>query len=123
MRSNSGKLIISQLAVVEMTALTARRLKASSLPKSTAARVRSQLNQHLQHKEYMMVELSKEAVENSIIMARKHSLRALDAIQLGCAELIRTRLGVPVTFITSDKELRNAAQAEKFTIDDPMLYP
>jgi len=50
----------------------------------------------------------------------RHYLRALDAVQLGCAIVARDLLAAPnMRFIASDKTLLDAAQAEGFDIWNP----
>jgi predicted nucleic acid-binding protein len=50
----------------------------------------------------------------------RHTLRALDAVQLGCAIVARDLLAAPnMRFIASDKTLLDAAQAEGFGIWNP----
>jgi predicted nucleic acid-binding protein len=50
----------------------------------------------------------------------RHSLRALDAIQLGSAVVARDLLAAPdMRFVSSDVDLLDAAKAEGFDIWDP----
>lgn len=59
-------------------------------------------------------------LEATSAMVDRHYLRAMDAIQLGCAIVARDLLVSPdMRFISSDIELLNAAQAEGFDIWNP----
>jgi predicted nucleic acid-binding protein len=50
----------------------------------------------------------------------RHTLRALDAVQLGCAVVARDLLAAPnMRFVASDKTLLDAARAEGFDIWNP----
>lgn len=66
-------------------------------------------------------------VDEAIRLAEMHKLRGYDAIQLASALLIEARLtaqGVgPLTLISADNELNQAAQAEGILTDDPALHP
>lgn len=54
------------------------------------------------------------------ILAERHSLRALDAVQLGCVVVARDSLAATdMRFIASDKELLEAAAKEGFDIWNP----
>lgn len=60
-------------------------------------------------------------------MARKHGLRAYDAVQLTVSlEVNRLNQDAgfgPVRLISSDRELTNAAIAEGMAVDDPNAHP
>ena len=60
-------------------------------------------------------------------MARKHRLRAYDAVQLTVAlevNKIHQMTGAdPVTVLSSDRDLNTAAAAEGLTVDDPTAHP
>lgn len=66
-------------------------------------------------------------VDGAMDLAEKHKLRGYDAIQLASALLIEARMttqGVgPLTLISADGELNQAAQAEGLLTDDPNLHP
>jgi hypothetical protein len=62
-----------------------------------------------------------------MLMARKHRVRAYDAVQLAMA-LEVTRIhkvaGSPaITVVSSDRDLNAAAVAEGLTVDDPTTHP
>jgi predicted nucleic acid-binding protein len=53
-------------------------------------------------------------------LAERHYLRAMDAVQLGCAVVARDLLSAPdMRLIASDKDLLEAARAEGFEVWDP----
>jgi len=61
-------------------------------------------------------------LEAASVLVDRHSLRTLDAVQLGCAIVARDLLAAPdMRFIGSDKELIEAARAEGFEIWNPSI--
>jgi predicted nucleic acid-binding protein len=59
-------------------------------------------------------------LEAANAMVERHYLRAMDAVQLGCAIVARDLLAAPdMRFIASDKGLLEAAQKEGFDIWNP----
>jgi predicted nucleic acid-binding protein len=59
-------------------------------------------------------------LEAASSMVERHYLRAMDAVQLGCAIVTRDLLAAPdMRFIASDKGLLEAAQKEGFDIWNP----
>ena len=61
-----------------------------------------------------------------MLTARKHKLRAYDAVQLAVAldvHRLQEAAGLgPVTLVSSDRDLNIAAAAEGLTVDDPMTH-
>lgn len=66
-------------------------------------------------------------VDRAMELAEKYKLRGYDAIQLASALLIEERMtaqGVgPLTLISADVDLNQAAQAEGLLTDDPNQHP
>jgi len=59
-------------------------------------------------------------LEAACTMVDRHFLRAMDAVQLGCAVVARDLLVAPdMRFISSDKDLLDASQAEGFEVWNP----
>ena len=75
----------------------------------------------------MSLELTPSLVTAAMLVARKHGLRAYDAVQLTAAlEVNRKRqaMGLPaVTLISADQDLNAAAIAEGIAVDDPNTHP
>ena len=64
---------------------------------------------------------------DAMLAARKHRLRAYDAVQLAVALDVhrlqqKASLGT-VTLISADQALNDAALAEGLTVEDPNLHP
>ena len=60
-------------------------------------------------------------------LANTHALRAYDAVQLAAALAINQKEQdagfAPVTLISADQALNDAATAEGLTVDDPRSHP
>lgn len=76
---------------------------------------------------FQALRTSDAVVDEAMRLAETRKLRGYDAIQLASALLIDARLtaqGVgPLTLISADNELNQAAQAEGILTDDPALHP
>jgi len=70
---------------------------------------------------------SDAVVDRAMELAEKHKLRGYDAIQLASALLIEERMTIqgvgPLTLISADIELNQAAQAEGLLTDDLNQHP
>jgi predicted nucleic acid-binding protein len=67
-----------------------------------------------------IVELNAALVEHAVSLARKHALRAADALQLASALIARAdEAGHDMTLVSSDLELNTAAIVEKMAVIDP----
>ncbi len=99
-----------------------RRVREGTLTASAEAIFSNQILFSVE-KEYLVVPLDKLIVASAQPLIRRHALRALDSIQLASAIRGVTLLTEPMTFISSDNKLLNAALAEGFLIDNPSLHP
>ncbi len=65
--------------------------------------------------------------DEAMRLANTHSLRAYDAVQLAAAlEINRKERDAgfaPITLISADRALNDAAQAEGLAVEDPNLHP
>ena len=66
-------------------------------------------------KTFLQVELKESVVHQAAQFVTKHSLKALDAIQLASAVEVSEVLGDPVAFLTADRQLDSAARREKLS--------
>jgi len=62
-------------------------------------------------------------LESARFLVSRHPLRTLDALQLASAQRAVSLLGEPITFVSSDRNLFNAAAAEDSAVDDPLRHP
>lgn len=117
---------IAHITTVEVTCALARRRKGKLL---TAARASSLLRRFRQHLDgrYVVVEVTPALLDDAARPGNAHSLRAYDAVQLAVAlEVNRSHQEAgagPITFISADRPLNDAATAEGLPVDDPNLHP
>jgi uncharacterized protein len=74
------------------------------------------------HQDYLLVPYSNTLMERASALLAHHALRALDAIQLASALELKDRLPVdelPVTFISADERLVEAARREHLDAKNP----
>lgn len=76
---------------------------------------------------YTVLSLTTQLLEEAMNLAELHRLRGYDATQLAVAldlEMAMTADGLgPLTLISADVELNQAARAEGLLIDDPNQHP
>jgi predicted nucleic acid-binding protein len=110
--------IVSALAQIEARFAICRLRKGNRMSSSEASLAIDLLTNELRR----IVEqpVNPPVLEAANTLIDRHTLRALDAIQLGCAIVARDLLAAPnMRFIASDKTLLDAAQAEGFDIWNP----
>lgn len=77
--------------------------------------------------DYQTVDVTGLLIRQAIYLARVHSLRGYDAVQLAAGnEVNRLRLDAglsPVIFVCGDNELNAAARNEGLAVDDPNVHP
>ncbi len=117
---------IARITTVEVTCALARHRKGKLL---TAARASSLLRRFRQHLDgrYVVVEVTPALLDDAARLGNAHSSRAYDAVQLTVAlEVNRSHQAAgagPITFISADRPLNDAATAEGLPVDDPNLHP
>jgi uncharacterized protein len=123
--SAGNKITISELALVEIFSVFARRAYEGDMTASTAERFRNVFLRHV-GEEYLVIRTrgAQLAVAQKLVTTYVAlGLRSLDAIQLASALEAQIVLGSPLTFVSADKKLRAAATAEGFKTEDPHLHP
>jgi predicted nucleic acid-binding protein len=108
-------LIISELALVEVTSALLRKrnqgeITASAMENALAQFARDVLS------ELIVADLTSDLVHRAREMVLKHNLRTLDALQLAFALEFQV---LKPTFVCADAKLRDAAQAAGITTLDP----
>ena len=123
--STGNWIVVSELIVVEMFSVFARREYDGHMTVSTTERFRRMFLMHTRD-EYLLVKTGSAQLTVAQRLVTTHiglGLRALDAIHLATALQAQNRLGMPLVFVSADKKLLAAAAAEGFTTDDPNLHP
>jgi predicted nucleic acid-binding protein len=126
-RNASTVVYIAHITVVEVTCAVARRRKGT--PPLTPRRASSILRRFRQHlaARYTVIEMTPELLDEAVRLGNEHALRAYDAVQLAVAlEVNRCHQAdgfAPVTLISADQALNDAAMAEGMAVDDPRSHP
>jgi predicted nucleic acid-binding protein len=108
-------LIISELALVEVTSALQRKRNQGEISASAMENALAQFA-HDVLSELIVAEITSDLVHRARRLVLEHNLRTLDALQLAFAlefQMLRP------TFVCADARLRDAAQAAGMTILDP----
>ncbi len=125
--SKSGNIILlARITRVEFAAAVARRLKSGSIIATDAQNALAAF-QHDLTNNYFTVEITPLLLSAAVTLATKHALRGYDAVQLAATleasdERIANGLA-PLTLVSADTELNNAAQAEGLNVENPKNHP
>jgi predicted nucleic acid-binding protein len=76
---------------------------------------------------YRLIEIRRPLIDLAVVLARRQKLRGYDAVQLATAltlndVLVQSHLP-PLTFLTADATLFQAALQEGLRVDNPNLHP
>ena len=117
---------VAAITGVEVVAALARKLKGRLLSTPVAAEAVSRFHRDFAS-EYRTIGISDAVVTRSMALAEAHALRGYDAVQLGAALEVdgrRVAFGAttPLTLVTADDELLNAAAAEGLLTDNPNIH-
>ena len=113
--------LVSEIVVVEMQSLFARRVR-EGLPLNLAASAKLTFLRDIR-REYEVIAIKQQQLLMAGQLTEKHALRTLDAIHLAALVQAQSKLTLPITFVSADKNQRNAAATEGFTTDDPNSHP
>ena len=126
-RADAGhRIYIARITAVEITSAITRRQHSGDLSAAQAAVILGHFRRHLTQR-YRVIELTPGLFGDAMETARKHRLRAYDAVQLAVALMVNrlhqdAGLG-PVTLVSADRDLNTAATAEGVLVEDPNLHP
>ena len=119
-------LYIASITSVEVTSAIARRRAGKTLLPARASSILARFRQHLTGR-YNVLEISPDLMSNAMRLANLHELRAYDAVQLAVAIGLQKDWQDAgfggILFISSDKDLNEAATAEGFTVENPRDHP
>jgi predicted nucleic acid-binding protein len=119
-------LYIARITAVEVTSAITRRQHGGHLSAAQAGAMLGHFRRHLAQR-YFIIELTPAVFDNAIRAARKHRLRAYDAVQLAAVVDLHQRhqnagFG-PITLVSADRPLNTAAAAEGLAVEDPTAHP
>jgi predicted nucleic acid-binding protein len=123
--NSADKIFAAQITRTEVVSGIARLNREGKLSASSTTNARLSIDYHMTL-EYSVVELSEPVLLLAEDLLLAHPLRAYDAVQLASALDLRARLVVagqaaPV-FVSADRRLLAAAEAEGLLTDDPNRY-
>lgn len=118
-------IILARITGVEVTSALVR--KRAKLPSPTIKSAKSIYRfQRDFRKRYIKINLTPLLTETAMQMAELYKLRGYDAVQLASAleaNQNRQTLGLsPIIFVSADKDLNTAADAEGLTVENPNNY-
>jgi predicted nucleic acid-binding protein len=125
-RHPSTIIYIAHITTVEVTCAVARRRKGKTITAAKASSILRRFDQHLAGR-YTVIGVTPALLEHARRLGRTHALRAYDAVQLAVAleanRYHRQKGSSPVTLISADQALNDAATAEGLAVDDPRTHP
>ena len=117
---------ISRITGAEVIAAIFRRLRMGDLRPEDAQAVARRFKDDF-GRVYRVIEVTADVVERAMNLAEARALRGYDAVQLATAlEIYHLRREMnlpPVTFISADRDLNEAAEAERLPTDNPTAHP
>jgi predicted nucleic acid-binding protein len=110
----------ASLGVIEVTATLARKAKGREIDPSMLDNKLRELDEDWTR--FIQVHMTMDVVDMARQVAQELALRGADAIHLASALLLRQHLeneSTQLTFVASDRELKDAAEASHLTLIDP----
>jgi predicted nucleic acid-binding protein len=123
--SKKNTIFVARITKVEVTAVFARQLKAIRLSRSYVDNAVRVFHQHLTNK-YFIVEITKDLLDRATDIATRYALRGYDAVQLAVMEVADERISLelsPLTLVSADDELNDAAWSEGLAVENPNDFP
>ncbi len=122
----SNSIITSTLSIVEVLSALNRLVRETTIDTSDYPKIADDFLA-ISGIEYSFIDFTAEVIDKTKVLLETYPLRAGDAIQLASALLARASVVEtnfpPPIFLTSDNKLLDAAIAEGFTTDNPLLHP
>lgn len=117
-------ILLSEITLVEVAAaLGAKQRSPNGLTIAVRDRALSRFVQDCQD-HYLLLKVDRDAIDRAVEFTQRHPLRGYDAVQLATAwvaneELLAAKVA-PLIFITSDRDLLNAAREEGLATQNPL---
>jgi predicted nucleic acid-binding protein len=123
--AESNIIHVSNLAEVETVSALTRRLNRRDINQTGFDEACDDLEQDFAT-QYRIVALTEAIIRNAAGLARRHGLRAYDAVQLAAAletsRIISKVEATQLTLVSADLELNAAAAAEGLNVEDPNTH-
>jgi len=117
---------VALIGIVEVAAAVAGKVRGKVIDRATADAILADLKADAATR-YLLLDVNQYVADEAIELTGRYRLRGYDAIHLACAlRLHRTlvdRQMSPLTLVTADNDLLDAAQAEGLQTENPNLHP
>jgi uncharacterized protein len=124
--SAKNRLYLARITGVEIIAALTKRMRVGSLTATATDKAIARFEREFANR-YLLIEVSPQIIKRAMTLAKNHTLRGYDAVQLASAlQANQDRLtigGTPLTFISADNHLNIAATSEGLMIDNPNNHP
>lgn len=124
--SPANEIIIALVTGAESVAALTRRKNTNTISTADAASAIAAFKIQFRN-QFKAVRVTDTLVDDAMLLAERHGLRGYDAIQLASALFIAAQMtarGVgPLTLISADHQLNQAAQTEGMLTDNPNQHP
>jgi uncharacterized protein len=121
-----NQIALAQITGVEIVAALARRVRSGMVVAATAAAAMTVFRYDFGRR-FFILPISPQLIAAAMNLAELHRLRAYDATQLAAVAEVQAQMSVngmgPLTLISADLELNQAAQAEGLLTDAPNQHP
>lgn len=123
--SSGNSLHIGRITAVEVISALARRHRKGDIDQTSFDTLASRFQFDFRT-QYKVVEIGAALIDEAMRLARAHTLRGYDAVQLAAlssvqATLSKQQLPLPI-LVAADQDLLAAAIAEGFQIEDPNTH-
>ncbi len=124
--SEYNRFYAARITEVEVCAAISRKRIGGTISSDKAAKAVKRLRRDFMRR-FTHIALNENVIADAIRLTEIYGLRGYDAVQLSSAlEANRERAGhglSPLTLVSADDALNNAAKAEGLTIENPNNYP
>ena len=119
----SGTEFFSSLAILhcELRSALNRKRRERALPRGAYDTLKQRIQEDLE--KVYAVPVIPELIQLSVRLLDSHPLKALDSLYLAGALGLQQALQEPVLFVSADRQLLQAAQAERLRALDPETAP
>lgn len=115
-------IVISELTIVEVFSVLARRVREGSLMPAAAHVLQSNFLLHVE-KEYVVIALDSALLLHARELVTQYPLRTLDSIQLASVHRATSLFDTQLVVVSADSNLLVVTTAEGYTVDNPNLHP
>jgi uncharacterized protein len=115
----SGEEFFTSLAILhcELTSVLNRKQRERALPPGVYQMLKRQIREDLE--KILMVPVSSDLIQRSLRLLDSHPLKTLDSLYLAGALGLEENLKEPLLFVSSDRQLLQAAHAEGMSVVNP----